>query len=302
MARATKRGLDYFPMDIQMEDKIKLVEAKYGIEGFGIIIRLYQKIYANGYFIDWNEENVLLFSNEINIEITKINEIIEDSLNWQLFDRSLYENYFILTSHGIQVRYKEATYRRKQVKMIRQYNLLTGDEINVNVIYVDILTQNVNINRQNVNISTQSKVKKSKVKKSKVNNIYTQEIEEIFNCWLELLSDINNPQLTKKQRELITTKLKKWDKDKIIDAIQNYHEVLRSDYYYSHNFTFHNFIKQSNGVPRFIPGLDQKYDGDIWKDYQSISDRKNKKTDMLKKLYLEAQLEDEQGEGGIDIL
>jgi len=28
------------------------------------------------------------------------------------------------------------------------------------------------------------------------------------------------------------------------------------------------FIKQSNGVPKFVSGLDDEHDGDTWKGYQ----------------------------------
>jgi len=100
-------------------------------------------------------------------------------------------------------------------------------------------------------------------------NIYADEIEKVYNCWIEHLSDVNEARLTKKQKKTILTKIKKWSADDIIAAIKNYNEVYRSDYYYSHNFTMQKFIKQKNGVPRFKAGLDDEYDGDIWKDYQN---------------------------------
>jgi len=106
-------------------------------------------------------------------------------------------------------------------------------------------------------------------------NIYADEIEKVYNCWIEHLSDVNEARLTKKQKKTILTKIKKWSADDIIAAIKNYNEVYRSDYYYSHNFTMQKFIEQSNGVPRFLEGLDQEYDGDIWKDYQNKQEDKN---------------------------
>ena len=133
---------------------------------------------------------------------------------------------------------------------------------------------------------------------------YADEIKKIHSHWLNLLSDINKPGLTKNQKETILTKIKKWDQNKIIQSITNYAEVYRSDYYYSHNFTMFKFIKYGNGAPRFLPGLDSKYDGDIWKDYLQNTEREkeNSKNEMLKELYAEAQQEDEQGEGEVDVL
>lgn len=96
---------------------------------------------------------------------------------------------------------------------------------------------------------------------------YADEIQAVYNHWIELLEDINAAKLTKKQQKVILTKLKKWSVEDLKQAISNYNEIYRSNFYYSHNFTMYKFVKQGNGAPRFLPGLDEKYDGDIWKDY-----------------------------------
>ena len=49
MARPKKQGLDYFPLDVNVDNKIEILESEYGILGFGFIVRLYQKKYAKGY-------------------------------------------------------------------------------------------------------------------------------------------------------------------------------------------------------------------------------------------------------------
>ena len=52
MARPMKDGVDYFPLDVNVDKKFRLVEAKFGIVGFGVIVKLFQLIYAeNGYFL-----------------------------------------------------------------------------------------------------------------------------------------------------------------------------------------------------------------------------------------------------------
>lgn len=176
MARPQKKGIDYFTVDTHMEDKIKLVEAKYGLEGFGLLIKLWQKIYSQKYYIDWTEEIQLLFSSEVNVDINLVNDVINDCVNWGIFNQNMFEKYSILTSHGIQIRYKEATYRRKKVEMKEEYLLLTGDEINSNMVNENNKPINDVKNSINDSKSTQSKVKESKVKESKVNQIN----EEVF--------------------------------------------------------------------------------------------------------------------------
>ena len=50
--RPIKQGLDYFPLDVDMDtdDKIVLIESRYGSDGFTVIIKLLMKIYRNGYY------------------------------------------------------------------------------------------------------------------------------------------------------------------------------------------------------------------------------------------------------------
>lgn len=54
MARPNKAGLEYFSLDCGMDDKVELIEAKYGLIGFAVIIKLWQKIYSEGYYYKRN--------------------------------------------------------------------------------------------------------------------------------------------------------------------------------------------------------------------------------------------------------
>lgn len=115
MARPIKSGLDYFPLDTALDDNFELVEAKFGPTGFMVVIKLYQKIYAtNGYYYPWGEHEQLLFSKRINVSINSINDIIEYCLTIGIFSDDMYEK-GVLTSHGIQKRYIDATLRRKEL-------------------------------------------------------------------------------------------------------------------------------------------------------------------------------------------
>ncbi len=64
MARPKKIGLDYFPMDVDMDqdDKIYLVKAEYGWEGFAIVVKILMEIYSEGYFLEWDERKLKIFS------------------------------------------------------------------------------------------------------------------------------------------------------------------------------------------------------------------------------------------------
>lgn len=170
MARPQKAGIDYFPMDVDMDqdDKILLIEAEHGVEGFGILVKLLMKIYKEGYYYEWTDKEQLLFSKRVNVDINRVNVVINSCLKWGFLDKTMFEKYCILTSSGIQKRYLEATSRRKKVEIVKEYCLVDINNYS-NVVFVDIKGDNVDINEVNVG--------KKPIKKSKVKNIDDDEEE-----------------------------------------------------------------------------------------------------------------------------
>lgn len=162
----TKSGIDYFPLDVNLDSKFALIEAEYGLTGFGVVVHLLQDIYGKeGYYIEWTEEVALLFAHKLGLGGSVVSEIIEASIRRGMFDREIYDKYHILTSSGIQKRYFEAVKRRNSLEVDNSILLVEPTQFCPNV---DIKLKNVNISSENANISEQSKVEESKVKKSRV--------------------------------------------------------------------------------------------------------------------------------------
>lgn len=163
MARPKKQGVDYFPLDVHLDNKFKFIEIKFGLEGFATVIKMMQKIYANRYYCDWGDDEQLLFSDEHRIDFDKLQLITKECIERDIFNKNLYEKYKILTSKGIQKRYKEIVRRRINVEMVDDYLLIDGSFGISNEVNDDI---NPSSSSQNDGKSTQSKVKESKVNKS----------------------------------------------------------------------------------------------------------------------------------------
>ena len=173
MPRPQKAGVEYFPLDVENDDKLDLIEAEFGLTGFAVIVKLYQRIYKLGYYCEWNDEVALLFGKRLGTGGKAVSEIVSAAIRRKLFDEEIYRKYGVLTSRGIQKRYFEIVARRKNVEVEQRYLLVSRDliPVNVNIMYAE--TQ-VNVNTmqtetpENAYRSTQSKVKESKVKESKV--------------------------------------------------------------------------------------------------------------------------------------
>lgn len=123
MAKLSRNGAEYFPLDVYLDDKFKFIEIKYRLEGFAIVIKLYQRIYGFGYWCNWNDEVALLFADELRAGPDLISGVVEECLKRGIFDSGLYEQYGILTSLGIQKRYGEIIKRRKETELIGEYIL-----------------------------------------------------------------------------------------------------------------------------------------------------------------------------------
>lgn len=161
-----KAGLDYFPLDVTMDSKVELIEAEFGLTGFGVVVHLLQEIYGKaGYYIEWTNEVALLFARKIGLGGSAVSEIVDASIRRGMFDKDLYDKYHVLTSKGIQKRYFEAVSRRKQIEV--DYNILLVDCAQF-LKNVDIKQVHVNILSKNADNSKQSKVEESKVEESKV--------------------------------------------------------------------------------------------------------------------------------------
>lgn len=155
MARPTKDGLDYFPLDVDVfeDEKIEAIAGEFGLKGEIAVIKLLCAIYKKGYFILWNDlTQATLLKRLPGVSKEMLNQIVNRLVIWGFFDKKLFDSVEVLTSENIQATYFEATKRRKSpkpTKYVINVNNNTQDEI------------------VNDDINPQSKVKESKVNKIK---------------------------------------------------------------------------------------------------------------------------------------
>ena len=111
-------GINYFPVGVNFmeENAMEVIEAKYGIKGPAIVLKLLCKIYKEGYFIRWDEEQCLIFANKAGreVQVAEVQGIIEILFIKGIMDKNSYLENGILTSESIQKVWMEATKRRKR--------------------------------------------------------------------------------------------------------------------------------------------------------------------------------------------
>lgn len=265
MARPQKQGLDYFALDVNMGDEVELIEAEHGMIGFAVLVKMFQKIYKEGYFYEWNEKNQLLFSSRSCVDKNTIINIIDDCIKWEIFDSSLYNKYKILTSRRIQEHYVAAVYKRINVEMVGDYLLIDiYDRNNVTLIRV---SDDGNEDATDV-LDTQST-------QSKVNKIKANEIK-VYNTIFEAYNNQNiivHRKLTDKIKKAIDKALRDDGEDTVLKSIERYGQAFRDREYRfcTYKMTLDRFLIQDNG---YMDWLDE---GQKWINYMDFKNKAEEK-------------------------
>lgn len=266
MARPTAKGVEYFPLNVNFINdlKVRKLLLSCGAESIAVLIYLLSTIYKDeGYFVEIHEDEIDLIALDVNVTPEFVLEVINKACEVRFFDVNLYNNFNILTSKGIQERYLKITERRKNSVVITQFNLINvyNNSINVNNNPV-----NVNINPVNVYDNEQSKVKESKEKKSKVKslsnnsvkNVYLTQTEErdcmnkkIYELYLNEIGQIS-PTIKERLDDLVEL----YGMDHVIVAINTTIESGGSSIKYVETVAASNLKKKvnNNGTDKRRPG------------------------------------------------
>ena len=163
MARPTKKGLDYFPLDVDFlsDLKVRRIIKACGKEAVHILVALLANIYRDeGYYVLWDDDLAFLVADEVGTKEGTVEELVKKAVQVKFFDKDIFDKYSVLTSKGIQSRYILATKERKKVEL--EYKYLMTNEVN---------RSNISINGRNNSVNQgnnqQSKEKESKEKEIK---------------------------------------------------------------------------------------------------------------------------------------
>lgn len=124
MARPKKQGIDYFPFDVNFfsDVKIRKIARACGSQSTSILICLLCNIYKdNGYYILWDEDLPFVIADTVGVSEGAVKEVIFKAIQVGFFSKDIYEKYKVLTSYGIQSRFKSAVYKREEIEYIVEY-------------------------------------------------------------------------------------------------------------------------------------------------------------------------------------
>lgn len=222
MARPKKKGLDYFPLDIDVFEDEKVIDLSntYGPLGEVIYMRCLCLIYKHGYYYQFEslEKLAAMLIKSVGNRWTRdkksVVEVILYLAKINLLSAELMQRN-VLTSHGIQERYLTAVGRRQII--INEYNLLEKNSDQEAVISASKNQVSATVSRVNVT-ETPVSVCNNSTKEIKENKsilcassarIDYHEVQALFNSICKSLTPLNDltiPQIRLLQQAGINLK------------------------------------------------------------------------------------------------
>ena len=250
MGRNAKKGLEYYPMDVDIVSDIKIRKLiKYhGGQALTVYTLLLCHIYKSGYFIHWDEDIPFVLSEQTGFDEEYIEKVVGYCITVGLFSEQLYNHDKVLTSKAIQERYSFICKQANRKSQIKEFSLISSDKNPISSEEILISSDKNPISSEE---STQSKGKESKVKESKYilpredinlnnSNTHTRGGGNIKNLYQELSKHAQIPEDV-------------WDAAAITGSFQNewtshYQQWLIEDENTRHPLNeFNNYLRQYCG-------------------------------------------------------
>ena len=152
MGRNKKTGLDYFPFDIDTFQDIKirkLIKYQSG-KAVTVYALLLCIIYKSGYYMRWDDELPFIISEQTGFEETYISEVIKSCMVLGLFSKKLFNEYGIVTSRGIQERYRDICRQIKRKCDFTEFSLISSEEMPISSEEIPVSSEEMPINPEEI--------------------------------------------------------------------------------------------------------------------------------------------------------
>lgn len=196
MARPTKLGLDYFTFDIDMfeDEKVLPVSVEFGAKGESVVVRVLCAIYREGYFVQWSEGLKFKIANQAKLSEGLVSDVVLKLIKYHFFNEEIFNQHQVLTSAGIQKRWKEATRKRVYLEK-KEFWLLDKPEFPAEETHVSggRKAEETPLNRPETTQKKRNKIKSKEEKESDKKNyrFSPPSLEDIENYFSEKIKENN---------------------------------------------------------------------------------------------------------------
>lgn len=295
MARPIKMGLDYFPFDVDIfeDEKVIPISSEFGAKGECIVVRVLCAIYREGYFAECSPAFKFKIAKQANVPHTLVDEVVTGLVKWGFFDKSVFDSFGVLTSAGIQKRWKEATRKRVPVENLQYWVLDENNKVKDKT--KEFLPEETPLNRSestqkkrkekkvNNKISTNVDISKSEKQASRTQIDYKKLIEFFNSETKGVFGEVRYP-LSSKRQDSIRARIREHGKEAFVEMVRKAatSEFLKGNNNRGFQATFDWLIRPSN----FQKTIEGNYDN---RDKEIKRDNANPDIERLRFIAREAE-------------
>lgn len=273
MARPQKTGLDYFPFNVDLfdDEKVIPISSEFGAKGECVVVRVLCAIYRNGYFAECSEAFKFKIAKQAGVPQSLVSEVISGLVKWGFFDRTVFDSFGIITSKGIQKRWKEATRKRVEKNELEFWLIDDKKEVSGgrNSRNSEFPAEETPLNRpestqkkrkeSKVNISSNEDISKSELQATRTHDrIDYQKLVDFFNEKTNGVFGIIRYPLSQKRQESIRARIREHGKEAFCEMVMraSVSDFLKGDNARNFKASLDWLIKPSN----FQKTLEGNYD------------------------------------------
>ncbi len=217
MARPVKNGIEYYPLNVDfLEDiKVRKIMRSEGAVTVAVLLDILGKIYKDeGYFLRYDEDVRFFISDFLGIEEEIVESVVLKAVEVGFFNKIIFEQKKILTSKGIQKRFLKAIERRVNSNILEEIDISTDEKL---------IEFEKNNKIENEEIEENKEVKKEK------SSIDKNDIEKIKNKWNEIdnLTKLIAVKTGTTRHKLLKARLNEYGLEDVLKCIE---EVNKSDF------------------------------------------------------------------------
>ena len=232
----------------------------YGPQAFTILFNLLCTIYGDeGYYMRWDDDACFLIADDIGVKEVTVSDVVDKAVQVNFFDGNMFENKSILTSKGIQERYKLVT-KRSSNTIKPEYDLA----INAAKTIVNVTETGVNVTKTQVNAA---KTPQSKVNETKPNNKKNSASDDGTTFFESDFDEIWEEYPNKKGKKAAFNHYRAWRKKSVKHTNQYLFERLRL--YKLDLEAKKDWLRPMNGSTWFNGRFDDTYDSEQQEEEQA---------------------------------
>lgn len=144
MATHIKKGLEYFSLESThfYGLPLKRIRRKYKADGIAVYILLLCEIYSReGYYIRVTDDLVFDLAEDLGFTDEYVRNIIEECCKADVFNRYLYQQHAVLTSHDIQFSYYFTCYKMRRTRVLIDANLSLLSDTDLEQLKMELSTE-----------------------------------------------------------------------------------------------------------------------------------------------------------------